>query len=555
MHERDHGRDAAKTSELRERCHGATSSAARLLVRARGRRRGRTRPASRTSARRARASGQPSEREHAARLTADQRCARRAARPARSSARRRDACDGREPRAPSAPVTSEQRGDGDELEERERRGGRRSKAAPPGGRSPSRASRAPGPPRISTTPNDVNVKRKTIAAAAAARARAAAASPAETAAADRAEHRGRLPRRGRARPEAADGPHDDGDVEEDVRQRGSPQSRGRARRAGAPRNAVATTTVGSTNGTSDERAHEGAPGEVEARRRAQASGRPSTSVRAVDAAACQTVNQSTSSGTSRRGRPGPRVRPRSRIAPSGYAKKSAEERRRQRDAAASDRDALSGARCRSTRGSSGPGSRRSPSGARSSGRSTTTANFRKTSGRGTPRGTGKTNIESGMSAWKRSESRKSTSFRAPPSFGAPRRTPASSTWRKQLEVDDAGGRLRDRLAGEVDLGRRARRVGDDDRPLALAPGGAREARGVRLLPAVGDEHAVRPQGLPVRPPTAVPESGNGGQEESEARGGGGRVLDHRRSRYAGRARSSRLRAARARASRTSRGRS
>ncbi len=47
-----------------------------------------------------------------------------------------------------------------------------------------------------------------------------------------------------------------------------------------------------------------------------------------------------------------------------------------------------------------------------------------------PTRAGNTNICSGMSSWKRSESMKSTSFRAPSSFRAPRSTPASSTCRK-----------------------------------------------------------------------------------------------------------------------------
>ena len=58
-------------------------------------------------------------------------------------------------------------GDGSELEQRQsggRAGGRT--AAPPGCRSPSRASPVPGPPRIRMTPNDVKQKRNVRAAAA-----------------------------------------------------------------------------------------------------------------------------------------------------------------------------------------------------------------------------------------------------------------------------------------------------------------------------------------------------------------------------------------------------
>ena len=44
---------------------------------------------------------------------------------------------------------------------------------------------------------------------------------------------------------------------------------------------------------------------------------------------------------------------------------------------------------------------------------------------------GNTNICRGMSSWKRFESMKSTSLRAPSGFRAPRRTPASSICRKQ----------------------------------------------------------------------------------------------------------------------------
>ena len=58
----------------------------------------------------------------------------------------------------------------------------------------------------------------------------------------------------------------------------------------------------------------------------------------------------------------------------------------------------------------------------------TTAYFTNPRGVGRPT-TGYTNIDPGTSAWKRSESMKSISFRAPSTLCAPRRTPAYSTWR------------------------------------------------------------------------------------------------------------------------------
>ena len=84
----------------------------------------------------------------------------------------------------------------------------------------------------------------------------------------------------------------------------------------------------------------------------------------------------------------------------------------------------------------------------------------------------------------------------------------------------SSGRLR-----EDHLGRRARGVGDDDRPLALAAAGAGEAGRVRLLPAVDDEHAVRAQPAPVVLPAVLAELRDRGQHEREPRGRGGGVLD------------------------------
>ena len=49
-----------------------------------------------------------------------------------------------------------------------------------------------------------------------------------------------------------------------------------------------------------------------------------------------------------------------------------------------------------------------------------------------PSRTGNTNIWSGMSAWNRSESMKSTSLRAAAGCAAPWSTPANSTWRKHV---------------------------------------------------------------------------------------------------------------------------
>jgi hypothetical protein len=90
--------------------------------------------------------------------------------------------------------------------------------------------------------------------------------------------------------------------------------------------------------------------------------------------------------------------------------------------------------------------------------------------------------------------------------------------------DDARrGRLRPRVP-EDHLGRRARGVGDDDRARAVAAGGTREAHRVRLLPAVDDDHAARPELAPEHLP-AVPEPCDRREHEREAGRRGGRVLD------------------------------
>ena len=122
---------------------------------------------------------------------------------------------------------------------------------------------------------------------------------------------------------------------------------------------------------------------------------------------------------------------------------------------------------------------------------------------------------SGTAAWKRSESMKSISARAPFALRAPASTPASSTWRKQLSRDDGGRRRGGLLLGEDHLRRRARRVRDDDRALALAAAGSREPGRVGLLPAVDDEDAVGPQSLPVALPAVLAEAGDGREQERQ----------------------------------------
>ena len=93
-------------------------------------------------------------------------------------------------------------------------------------------------------------------------------------------------------------------------------------------NAVATTIVGSTNGTSTSASTTDRP-RKEKRASAQASGSPASSVRAVETVACQSVNHAisrvdeavnTSTGTS--SEPST-TRLRRRIATSGHAKKTA----------------------------------------------------------------------------------------------------------------------------------------------------------------------------------------------------------------------------------------
>ena len=119
------------------------------------------------------------------------------------------------------------------------------------------------------------------------------------------------------------------------------------------------------------------------------------------------------------------------------------------------------------------------------------------------------------------------------------------------------GRRRDveRLRGEDHLRGGARRVGDDDRPLAGAPGGAGELLRVRLLPAVDSEHAVRPERPPVRLPAVLAEPVDGREQEGEPGGGGRRVLDHQEVAVPGLGRGPRASAGgRSRGPRTTRGR-
>src|SRR5690606_24672551 len=68
----------------------------------------------------------------------------------------------------------------------------------------------------------------------------------------------------------------------------------------------------------------------------------------------------------------------------------------------------------------------------------------------------------------------------------------------------------------------------DERPVAAvrAPGGAGEPLVVRLVPALGDLHAVAGQVPPVVLPAVLAVLGHGGQQEAEPGRGGGRVLHH-----------------------------
>ena len=146
------------------------------------------------------------------------------------------------------------------------------------------------------------------------------------------------------------------------------------------RSAVATTTVGSTNGTSTSASASRLPGN-EKRATAHANGRPATRVSAVDTTACQRVNQATSTvdrrvSTSKgRSRRPSTTRLRSRMAASGHAKKIPRNASGTAAAAARPRRLLSGARSASTRRSTGrdrPRSRRArataapPAGSRAS---------------------------------------------------------------------------------------------------------------------------------------------------------------------------------------------
>ena len=145
------------------------------------------------------------------------------------------------------------------------------------------------------------------------------------------------------------------------------------------RNAVATTTVGSTNGTSTRASTSDRP-RNENRARAQASGRPASRVSAVETAACQRVNQAISSVDSLvRTSRGTSIVPsttrlRSRIAASGHTKKTARNASGTATVAA-----LSARRCLSIWLPSGRGSRRSRS------RAAEAASRGRSRARGTPR--------------------------------------------------------------------------------------------------------------------------------------------------------------------------
>ena len=154
-------------------------------------------------------------------------------------------------------------------------------------------------------------------------------------------------------------------------------------------NAVATTTVGRTNGTSTNASTTERPRKRN-RDSAHASGRPAASVSAVETVACQRVNHSTSrvrplvttpQGTS--SRPST-TRLRRRIATSGHAKKSA--RKAIGTAAVAVR--LSVRRCPSTGRPSGRGSRRSPRAEAGAGPSARRRSVTNASGSGTPDRTG-----------------------------------------------------------------------------------------------------------------------------------------------------------------------
>ncbi len=96
-------------------------------------------------------------------------------------------------------------------------------------------------------------------------------------------------------------------------------------------------------------------------------------------------------------------------------------------------------------------------------------------------------------------------------------------------LDDTRRRFGRPRIPEDHLGGRARRIGDDDRAVPLAPGRAGEARVVRVLPAVDDEDVVRAQLAPVALP-AVSELRDRREHEREARRRGRGVLDDELSR-------------------------
>ncbi len=173
---------------------------------------------------------------------------------------------------------------------------------------------------MSTTPKDVNEKRKTSAAAAASAGRSSGSVTAESRAAGPAPSvAASSHKRGSSRPHQAPTTRTTTATLKKTcaaRIAATPRSWPAGSRS---RNAVATTTVGSTKGTRTSALASARPGKSN-RARTQASGSPSSSVRTVETAACQTVNHSTRSVASEAstsvGRP-PSPSPRARIVASG----------------------------------------------------------------------------------------------------------------------------------------------------------------------------------------------------------------------------------------------
>ena len=193
-------------------CRGAARTA-------RGRSRARSRPRGRTTARRARRAGRRAQRGMVPRIAHD---GRPLARVPRAGGRRRAGRGARSAwpwRRSMRPVTSEHRHDRDQLHDRRARppsAGRG--AARSGGRSRRRASSSAGPPSRSTTPNDGEREEERDR-------RRGHDRRAERRQRDRTERAGAGTRRAAGRfllarvemrPQPADHPHDDREVEEHV---------------------------------------------------------------------------------------------------------------------------------------------------------------------------------------------------------------------------------------------------------------------------------------------------------------------------------------------------